>query len=52
MNILNFSKCQSSTFVEEGFGNWRKALQCVQEHEKSMTHREAAMNEDSSIKLY
>ena len=42
-NFLTFSKCQSSTFVEEGFGNWRKALQRFQEHEKSMTHREAAV---------
>ena len=25
-NFLTFSKCQSSTFIEEGFGNWRKAL--------------------------
>ena len=32
-NFLTFSKCQSSTFVEEGFGNWRKALQHFQEHE-------------------
>ena len=42
-NFLTFSKCQSSTFIEEGFGNWRKALQRFQEHEKSMTHREATM---------
>ena len=37
-NILTFSKCQSSAFIEEGFGNWGKALQRFKEHEKSMTH--------------
>jgi hypothetical protein len=46
---MTLSKCQNnSTFVEEGFGNWKKALQRFKEHEKSMAHREAVMKLEAS----
>ena len=34
---------QSSAFVDEGFPNWRKALQRFGEHEKSEIHKEATV---------
>ena len=36
--LVKFSK---SVFTEEGYGNWTKALQRFQDHEKSDLHREA-----------
>lgn len=42
-NLLTFSKSQKPTFIEEGFRNWGKALSRFQEHEKSITHREAVV---------
>lgn len=41
LHLLTFSKHQKSAFIEDGFGNWRKALQRFQEHEKSDMHKEA-----------
>jgi len=38
---LTFSKHQKSVFIEEGYGNWNKALQRFHNHEKSDMHREA-----------
>ena len=34
---------QQSAFTDEGFSNWKKALQRFDEHERSEMHREAAM---------
>lgn len=42
LGLLKLSKFQKSVFTEEGFGNWNKALQRFQDHEKSDMHREAA----------
>ena len=33
--VLTLSKHQKSTFVEDGFGNWKKVLQKFLDHEKS-----------------
>ena len=40
-NLLTFSKSPKAIFIDEGSGNWKDALQRLQEHEKSMTHKEA-----------
>ena len=42
-DLLTFSKRQNSTFKDNGFQNWRKALQRFDEHEKSEMHNEAAV---------
>ena len=41
LDLLKLSKYQKSVFTEEGFGNWNKALQRFQDHEKSDMHKEA-----------
>ena len=41
--LITFSKQCNSAFVEEGFTNWKKALQRFKEHEKSVMHQEAVM---------
>ena len=41
LGLLRFSKYQKSIFTETGYGNWAKAIQHFQEHEKSDMHREA-----------
>ena len=42
-NLLSFPKHQKSAFVEDGFMNWKKALQQFNEHESSVMDREAAL---------
>ena len=39
--LLTMSKHQKSAFIEDGFGNWKKALHTFLEHEKSSMHWEA-----------
>ena len=39
--LLTLCKHQKSAFLDNGFGNWKKALQKFLEHEKSDMHREA-----------
>ena len=41
LGLLTFCRRQNSVFLEEGFGNWSKALQRFQQHEKSDVHKEA-----------
>ena len=41
LGLLKLCKYQKSVFTEEGFGNWNKALQRFQDHEKSDMHKEA-----------
>ena len=41
LGLLTLSKHQKSAFVDDGFGNWNKALQKFLEHEKCDMHREA-----------
>ena len=41
--LVTFAKHQDSTFTENGFSNWKKALQRFDEHDKSEMHREAAI---------
>ena len=41
LGLVKFSKYQKSVFTDEGYGNWTKALQRFQDHEKSDMHREA-----------
>ena len=41
--LLTFSKRSNLAFVQDGFSNWKKALQTFQEHEASSMHREAAL---------
>ena len=41
LGLLRLSKYQTSVFINEGYGNWNKALQRFQDHEKSDMHREA-----------
>ena len=41
LGLLKFSKYLKSVFIEEGYGNWSKALQRFRNHEKSDMHREA-----------
>ena len=40
-NLITFTKHYNLTFVEEGFSNWKKALQRFVGHEKSELHKEA-----------
>ena len=47
--LVKFSKRYNLAFVEEGFSNWKKALQRFAEHEKSEMHRES-LAKLSSIK--
>ena len=44
--LVTIAKYQNSTFTENGFSNWKKALQRFDQHDKSEMHREAA------IKIY
>lgn len=39
--LLTFSSKQESAFTEDGFSNWKKALQRFKEHETSQAHRES-----------
>ena len=41
--LVNFSKRFILAFVEEGFSNWKKALQRFAQHEKSEMHRESVV---------
>ena len=51
-NLLSFPKHQKSAFVEDGFMNWKKALQWFNEHESSVMHRETVLIEVSSHFIY
>lgn len=42
-DLVTFSKHQNSVFTDSGFGNWKKALQRFDQHEKSQMHREASV---------
>ena len=53
-NLLVLCKKHTSPFVDEGFSNWRKAIQRFSEHEKSEMHKEStvklsAMNSSINI---
>ena len=41
--LLNFPKHYKATFVDDGFSNLKKALECFREHERSVMHSEAVM---------
>ena len=41
--LLTFSKRSNLAFIQDGFSNWKKALQKFQEHEASSMHREATL---------
>ena len=41
--LLTFSKRSNLAFVQDGFSNWKKALQKFKEHEASTMHREATL---------
>ena len=41
--LLSFPKHLKSAFVEDGFMNWKKALQKFREHESSVMHKEATL---------
>ena len=41
--LLSFPKHQKTAFVEDGFMNWKKALQKFREHESSVMHKEAIL---------
>ena len=41
--LITFSKRQENKFIEEGFCNWKKALQKMEEHDKSEMHKEAVL---------
>ncbi|KAF0309845.1 Zinc finger MYM-type protein 1 [Amphibalanus amphitrite] len=38
---LTMSKSKEAAFVSDGFSNWKKAMAAFQQHEASLTHREA-----------
>ena len=42
-NLITFSKRQANQFVEEGFCNWKKALDKLEEHDKSEMHQEGIL---------
>jgi len=42
-NLLSFPKHQKSAFVEDGFMNWKKALQWFNKHESNVMNREAVL---------
>ena len=39
--LVTYSKHHKSAFIEDGFGNWKNALQKFCDHEKSDMHRES-----------
>ena len=41
--MITLSKRQENKFIEEGFCNWKKALQKLEEHDKSEMHKEAVL---------
>ncbi len=43
--LLTFSKRQLNCFVEDGFCNWKKALEKFLEHERSDMHKEAILGQ-------
>ena len=42
-NLIMFSKIGEKAFTEDGFRNWRKALEKFKSHEGSHVHREAKL---------
>ena len=42
-NLISLPKFSTSPFTQEGFNNWKKALDQFSSHEKSEMHREAEM---------
>jgi len=49
--VLSTSVLKNSSFVAEGFGNWNKALERFEMHEKSEVHREALEKLQSNIHI-
>lgn len=43
--LITFSRRQAHSFVEEGFYNWKKALEKLEEHDKSEMHKEALLKQ-------
>jgi len=41
--LLDDSKCQKAAFIDDGFSNWKKAVQRFKGHEQSDCHRNAVM---------
>ena len=41
--LITFAKRQVNKFLEEGFCNWKKVLQKLDEHDRSEMHREAVL---------
>ena len=41
--LITFSKRNVNSFVEEGFCNWKKALEKLEEHDRSERHKEAVL---------
>ena len=41
--LLTFSKRQNNTFLDTGFKSWNKALERLNEHEKSQMHKEVTL---------
>ena len=41
--MLDDSKCQKAAFIDDGFSNWKKAVQRFKGHEQSDCHRNAVM---------
>jgi len=50
-NLLSFPKHQKSAFVEDGFMNWKKALQRFNKHESSVMHREAVLKLAATLSM-
>ena len=38
-----FTKKYETTFIKDGFSNWKKAYECFNHHESSECHREAQL---------
>ena len=43
--LITFSKHNVNGFVEEGFCNWKKALEKLEEHDRSERHKEAVLKQ-------
>ena len=43
--LITFSKNRVNCFVTDGFCNWKKALEKMDEHEKSDRHKESVLKQ-------